>query len=171
METIGKNKVVAISYELRVSDADEEQVLVEQVGGDEPMLFLFGESGLPERFEENLRGMQQGDNFEFSIGVEEGYGEYSEEDVIMLPLDVFKIDGEIDEEVLQPGRILPMADQEGNMMRGQVVEVTDEGVLMDFNHPLAGRHMHFKGRVEQVRPATSEEIAHGHVHGHGGHQH
>jgi FKBP-type peptidyl-prolyl cis-trans isomerase SlyD len=64
-----------------------------------------------------------------------------------------------------------MTDEEGNMMRGRVVEVDNEGILMDFNHPLAGHNLFFEGKVENVREATEEELDHGHVHGEGGHQH
>jgi FKBP-type peptidyl-prolyl cis-trans isomerase SlyD len=61
-------------------------------------------------------------------------------------------------------------DDEGNRMNGKVVKVEGENVLMDFNHPLAGHHLHFKGAVVEVREATAEELSHGHVHtGHGGH--
>jgi FKBP-type peptidyl-prolyl cis-trans isomerase SlyD len=66
---------------------------------------------------------------------------------------------------------LPMADNEGHHMQAKVVEVGEEMVTMDFNHPLAGMVMHFEGKIESVRPATAEELSHGHVHGDGGHQH
>jgi FKBP-type peptidyl-prolyl cis-trans isomerase SlyD len=56
-------------------------------------------------------------------------------------------------------------------MQAKVVEVGDEMVTMDFNHPLAGMVMHFDGKIEDVRPATAEELSHGHVHGDGGHHH
>ncbi|MDX5444134.1 MAG: peptidylprolyl isomerase, partial [Hymenobacteraceae bacterium] len=90
---------------------------------------------------------------------------------VPLPKHIFEVDGEINDEMLQPGNFIPMADQEGNQLQGQVVEVTDEAVIMDFNHPLAGKDMFFKGKVEKVREATQEEIDHGHVHGEGGHHH
>jgi len=64
-----------------------------------------------------------------------------------------------------------MHDQEGNRMQGLVVEITDTFVKMDFNHPLAGKNLHFIGEVLEVRPASLEELSHGHVHGPGGHHH
>jgi FKBP-type peptidyl-prolyl cis-trans isomerase SlyD len=64
-----------------------------------------------------------------------------------------------------------MQDQNGNPMDGKVVEITDETVKMDFNHPLAGEALHFKGTVVEVRAASAEELDHGHVHGPGGHHH
>jgi len=64
-----------------------------------------------------------------------------------------------------------MSDNEGNHMRGQVKEITTEIVKMDFNHPLAGTDLHFKGEILDLREATADELAHGHVHGPGGHHH
>ena len=172
MQKIDLQKVVSISYELSISaGSEDEQELLETTSAEDPMLFLFGESGLPERFEEELFGKIVGDDFDFVILPEHGYGDYSEDDVVMLPLEVFHVDGQLDTEVVQPGRTLPMNDGEGNVMRGTVLEVGQAGVLMDFNHPLAGKTLHFKGKVENIRPATTEEIDHGHVHGPGGHEH
>ena len=64
-----------------------------------------------------------------------------------------------------------MQDQDGNPMDGKLVEIGDDTVKLDFNHPLAGEALHFTGKVESVREATSDELDHGHVHGPGGHQH
>ena len=64
-----------------------------------------------------------------------------------------------------------MDDNEGHHMQAKVVEIGDEQVTMDFNHLLAGMVMHFEGKIQDVRPATTEELAHGHVHGAHGHHH
>jgi FKBP-type peptidyl-prolyl cis-trans isomerase SlyD len=64
-----------------------------------------------------------------------------------------------------------MTNQDGHKLQGKVVEVAEDSVLMDFNHPLAGLNMHFKGEIIGVREASEEELAHGHVHGEGGHHH
>ncbi|WP_448517938.1 FKBP-type peptidyl-prolyl cis-trans isomerase [Rhodoflexus sp.] len=163
--------VATITYELRMSDASQEQVLVEIVTEEDPMIFLVGESGLPEKFEELMIGKQAGDSFEFSISPEEGYGDYDPEAKELFPLEAFKIDGEIDEEMLQIGAVLPLTNDEGDLLSARVEEVTDSGVLLDFNHPLAGKTMYFTGTVLHVRSATRSEIEHGHVHGPGGVQH
>jgi len=65
----------------------------------------------------------------------------------------------------------PMMDQEGNKLPGRIMEINEEDVLMDFNHPLAGKELHFTGEITDVRMATSEELEHGHIHGPGGHHH
>lgn len=169
--TVNENKVVSLTYELRTNDENGQQTLVEKVEQDNPMVFLYGVGGLLERFEDNIKGLAVGDPFEFSIDPQEGYGEFDEEAVVSLPKDVFKVDGKVDDTMLQVGNFIPMTDNEGNRLQGRVLEVESENVVMDFNHPLAGKNMHFKGKVVGVRDATSEELAHGHVHGEGGHHH
>ncbi|MBG8556258.1 FKBP-type peptidyl-prolyl cis-trans isomerase [Hymenobacter guriensis] len=171
MAQISENKVVTITYDLSVTDENQEKVLVESAEADAPMVFLFGQSGLPEEFENQLNGKQAGDTFTFSLTPEQAYGDYDQQAVVEIPKNVFEIDGQLDNEMLQVGNFLPMADNQGNHMQGKIVEITDEVVKMDFNHPLAGMVMHFDGKVAAVRDATREELDHGHVHGEGGHHH
>ncbi|QIX59885.1 peptidylprolyl isomerase [Hymenobacter sp. BT18] len=171
MAQISENKVVTITYDLSVTDENQEKVLVESAEADAPMVFLFGQSGLPEEFENQLNGKQAGDTFTFSLTPEQAYGDYDQQAVVEIPKNVFEIDGQLDNEMLQVGNFLPMADNQGNHMQGKIVEISDEVVKMDFNHPLAGMVMHFDGKVAAVRDATREELDHGHVHGEGGHHH
>ncbi|GAB3638025.1 FKBP-type peptidyl-prolyl cis-trans isomerase [Hymenobacter arcticus] len=171
MAAIAPNSVVTLTYDLSVTDENQQKVLVEQAEADEPMVFLFGHSGLPEEFEQQLDGKNPGDSFSFSLTPEQGYGDYDQQAVVEIPKQVFEIDGQLDGEMLQVGNYLPMADNEGNHMQAKVVEIGDEQITMDFNHPLAGMVMHFDGKIQDVRPATTEELAHGHAHGDGGHQH
>ena len=84
---------------------------------------------------------------------------------------MFLEDGKPNDELLQVGNTIPMQDSDGNRLDGVVVEVTDTQVKMDFNHPLAGKNLHFTGQIVELRDATSEELAHGHVHGPHGHHH
>jgi FKBP-type peptidyl-prolyl cis-trans isomerase SlyD len=171
MAAIAQNSVVTLTYDLSVTDENQQKVLVEQAEADEPMVFLFGHSGLPEEFENQLNGKNAGDDFSFSLTPEQAYGDYDEQAVVEIPKQVFEIDGQLDDQMLQVGNYLPMADNEGNHMQAKVVEIGDEQIKMDFNHPLAGMVMHFEGKVQDVRPATAEELAHGHAHGEGGYQH
>ncbi|MDU0368768.1 peptidylprolyl isomerase [Hymenobacter endophyticus] len=171
MSQISENKVVTITYDLSVTDENQEKVLVESAEEDAPMVFLYGMSGLPDEFERQLSGKQAGDSFTFSLTPEQAYGDYDAQAVVEIPKNVFEIDGQIDEEMLQVGNFLPMADNQGHHMQGKVVEIGDSAVKMDFNHPLAGMVMHFDGKVADVRDATREELDHGHVHGEGGHHH
>jgi len=72
---------------------------------------------------------------------------------------------------LQPGMRLRMATPEGHPLEAAVVELKDDGVLLDFNHPLAGETLHFEVSIADLRPATDEELQHGHAHGPHGHGH
>ncbi|RDV16333.1 peptidylprolyl isomerase [Pontibacter diazotrophicus] len=168
---IEQNKVVTLTYELRILDENNEQNLIETATEEQPMVFIYGMSGLPEQFEESLQGLNTGDSFDFKLDTEDGYGEYNEEAVVELPKNVFEVDGSVPNDMLEEGNYIPMADSEGNQLQGRVQEVGEETVTMDFNHPLAGKQLFFKGKVQDVRDATKEEIDHGHVHGEGGHQH
>jgi len=168
---IQPNKVVSLTYELRVDDENGEKTLVEKVERDHPLVFLYGAGSMLEEFERHLNGLQAGDPFNFSIDPEKGYGEFDEEAVVDLPKDIFKVNGKVEEGMLEVGNMIPMTDQNGHRLQGRVVEIQDDSVTMDFNHPLAGMEMHFKGEIVDVRNATLEEISHGHVHGEGGVHH
>ena len=168
---ITNEKVVTLSYELTVTDTEGQKELIETVEQDDPMAFIQGMSGLPEAFEENIEGLSEGDTFEFSIPVEKGYGEFDPTAIVELPKEIFQVDGEFVEEMLEVGNYLPMTDDTGNQLNGKIISVENDMVKMDFNHPLVDKEMYFKGTIIGVRDATQTELEHGHVHGAGGVQH
>lgn|SRR5690554_3162332 len=163
--TISKDAVVSVSYELWVNSE-----LTDKAESSNPMQFIFGHGTLIQAFEDNLKDLKAGDTFDFQIEAENGYGLRNPEYLLKLPISIFERDGELAEDLLVPGNRLPMMDQEGNRMDGVVLEVKDDVVIMDFNHPLAGEDLHFKGKIESIRNATPDEISHGHVHT-AGHSH
>jgi FKBP-type peptidyl-prolyl cis-trans isomerase SlyD len=166
---IEKNKVVALTYTLKYDNASGETI--EVADERDPLVFLFGTGGMLPKFEENLDAMSAGDNFEFILEKNDAYGDFTEEAIVELSKDIFRIEGEIDEEMLKVGSFIPMQDQDGHPLQGKVLSVNDTDVKMDFNHPMAGKNLHFTGVIVEVRDASDEELSHGHVHGHGGHQH
>jgi FKBP-type peptidyl-prolyl cis-trans isomerase SlyD len=168
---IDQNTVVSVTYNLKAGKTGEHAGEIESVDETNPLVFLFGTGMMIPGFETNLNGLTKGDSFAFSIQPEDAYGAPDATAVIKLPIDIFKVDNMIDFEVLKVGNILPMSDNEGNMLRGKVLGFDDKDVTMDFNHPLAGMDLHFTGKVVGVREATLEELAHGHVHGEGGVHH
>jgi FKBP-type peptidyl-prolyl cis-trans isomerase SlyD len=100
------------------------------------------------------------------------YGPKDEEQIAMIPLDVFRDEaGVFDEEYFVVDALIPMSDSEGNQLRGRILEINSELIKMDFNHPLAGKDLHFEGNIVGIRDASKDELDHGHVHGEGGHQH
>jgi len=168
---IAKNNVVCISYQLAFPDEDGQPDVVEIVDEKEPMVFIHGLSGLPEAFEENLLGLNEGDTFEFSISAEDAYGNLDPNAIIELPKSIFQAEDQSADDILQIGNFIPMTDDQGNRMQGLVVSIEGETVTMDFNHPLAEKTLMFQGKIIKIREATPEEIAHGHVHGEGGVHH
>lgn len=161
---IEKNKVVSVTYKLEANPSGEEKKHIETADATRPLVFLFGSGGLIPAFEENLSGLTIGDNFSFSIEAANAYGEIEPEALVELPIDIFKVDGVVDMQMLQTGNMVPMSDKDGNRLDGKVVAVTGESVKMDFNHPLAGHNLHFSGEVIEVRDASEEEMSHGHAH-------
>ena len=95
---------------------------------------------------------------------EDAYGPVIDNAIVHVPKNIFEIDGKIDENILQVGNMVPMMDKEGRRLNGKILEIEDEVVKMDFNHPMAGEDLHFQGEVTEVRDATEEELNHGHVH-------
>ncbi len=168
---IENENVISVSYELTVVDNGEE-TLVEKTEENNPFVFMLGTGHLLESFEKNLLGLKTGDKFDFVIDYKNGYGERDAQNLAQIPVSAFQdAEGNIDEEMVVVGNMLPMVDSEGNRVNGIVAEINAEFVTMDFNHPLAEKDLHFAGEVLQIRKATEDELAHGHVHGEGGVHH
>lgn len=155
---VSDNKYVTVTYDLNVGEGDERE-LMERATAEQPLEFIFGTNSMLEAFEEQIKGLSQGDTFAFTLTPEDAYGDYDETKLVDLPKNIFEIEGEIDEEVLFEGNTVPMMDSSGNRLVGSVVTIGDTEVTMDFNHPLAGETMHFSGVVAGVREASVEEIA------------
>ncbi|MDR1173051.1 MAG: peptidylprolyl isomerase [Bacteroidales bacterium] len=160
---ISKNKVVSLSYELRLDGEDGE--IIETVDAGRPLVFIFGTDSLVPGFERNIENLDTGNNFAFLLECEEAYGPALEEAMVEIPKTAFAMDGEIDNDMLFEGNTIPMTDSDGNQLNGVIAEVKDDSVIMDFNHPLAGDDLFFTGTVVDVREATAEELAHGLVQG------
>jgi FKBP-type peptidyl-prolyl cis-trans isomerase SlyD len=152
--TIAKDKMVSVIYELKTDPAGE---IIEKAVAETPLTFLCGAGQMLEKFEANLMGLKVGESFDFKLETAEAYGEASEQAVIDLPKNIFEVNGEFDAEMIKEGNVVPMQDSSGRRMNGIVLEVADATVKMDFNHPLAGDDLYFKGEVIEVRDATDEE--------------
>ena len=155
MET---NKYITVAYKLYAIE-DGERDFTEEATTEHPFQFISGLGLTLEAFENQLKDFNAGDKFDFTIACTEAYGEYDEDHVIDLPKDIFLIDGKFDETRIKEGAIVPLMTAEGQHINGSVVEVTDDVVVMDMNHPLAGCDLNFVGEVVTNRPATNEELA------------
>lgn len=160
---IAKNTVVTVHYKL----SDAQGNLIEE--GREPMVYLHGgyENTLP-KIEEALEGKEAGFDITIQVEPEDAFGEYDAELVkveprkhLPNPLEVgMQFEGTPEE-----------GDGDGSGLIFTVTDITDDKVVLDGNHPLAGMALRFWLNVKEVRAATEEEITHEHVHGAYGHHH
>lgn len=160
-----KDTVVAVSYTLLVDDGETGMRWYETVTEEEPFYFLFGHLNILPMLETAIEGKAAGETFSVKIDFENGYGDYDEAKRVIIPKTNFKEEGKKNRELLRVGNVIPMQDDKGNQMRGEVLKVDYMGVHLDFNSPLAGLDLQFDGKIVSIREAQAEEIAHGHTHG------
>lgn len=159
MEKIEPGKYVEITYDLYEVGPDGAETLVHQVDAEEPERLVIGVTpGLVEPLEKALNGLGAGDEFDVKAAADEAFGPRSDEFIMELEKEIFEVEGKFDSEMVHPGAVLPMVTADGFQVPGRVLEVGDKTVKMDFNHPLAGSPVHFKGKVLLVREATPEEL-------------
>ena len=156
---ITKNTVASLAYELEV-----EGKIADKAGREQPLEYIHGTHMLLPRFEEEVEGKEPGERFEFTLSPEEGYGVYHIEYRFDIPKEAFMVNGVLQEQLLVEGSMVPMLDSNGNVVRGTVAAVGTDKVTMDFNHPMAGKTLHFTGEVVAVREATESELTNG-LHG------
>lgn len=154
---IFSNRMVTLTYNLRLDDQNGD--MIEQATAERPLQFIYGAGQMLPKFEAQLAGLRQGEKFQISLSKYDAYGEVNEEAIVELPRTVFVVDGNFDSELVKVGNSIPMMSGDGQRLNGMVIEVGDELVKMDFNHPLAGEDLHFEGDVLEVREATEAEIA------------
>lgn len=152
---IGDNTVVSIHYSL--SDADGNEM--ENSSGSDPLQYLHGADNLIPGLENALTGKSTGDELSVAIPPEEAYGEVMPQLVQVVNRTAFQ-----GVDAIQPGMVFQAKDPEGNERRIEVKAVDGDDVTIDANHPLAGVELHFQVQVVDVREASQEEMAHGHVH-------
>lgn len=164
---ISKNAFVTLTYELHTDSHDGP--MVEACDDARPLGFVFGAGRMLPAFECAIDGMNAGDTFAFSIAPDDAYGETRPDALVDVPKNIFiGADGQLREEFLKLGARVPMINDEGQRIVGTVLAVDDNSVKLDFNHPLAGETLFFRGSVLGVREATVEELLDQHHSGCGG---
>ncbi|NPV67626.1 MAG: peptidylprolyl isomerase [Anaerolineae bacterium] len=154
--------VVSVQYTLKLDDGE----IIDESTADDPLLYLHGADNIIPGLERALTGMAVNETKHVTVAPADAYGEYDEDALESFPLGFFPEDLE-----LEPGLMLDMSDENGNLFEATIVDVNDDEVLVDFNHPLAGETLHFDVKVLALREATPEELAHGHPHLPGMHAH
>ncbi|MCH7662477.1 MAG: peptidylprolyl isomerase [Chloroflexi bacterium] len=154
---VTENMAVSMEYTLTVNgevlDSSEEHG---------PIEFLLGYQNIIPGLEKAVAGMAVGESKDVVVAAKDGYGESDSSEIKDVSKDEFP-----DEIPLKVGVDLEMKDDEGHLVHGTILEVGEESIKMDFNHPLAGKELHFAVKVVELRAATAEELSHGHIHSHG----
>jgi FKBP-type peptidyl-prolyl cis-trans isomerase SlyD len=158
-QVVADDVVVTMEYTVKV---DGE--VVDSSDDHEPIEFLQGHSQVISGLEKQLYGMAVGDSKSFAVAPGEGYGERDADAIADIPRGEFP-----DEIPLEPGVELQMEDEDGDVMNAVIVSAGEKTIRLDFNHPLAGKELHFSVQVIGLRQATAEELEHGHAHSEGHH--
>ena len=158
---VADDLVVSMDYTLTVDGK-----IVDSSEEDGPIQFLQGYGNIIPGLEAHLGGLAIGESLQVSVAAKDAYGEFDPEQIVDIPLDEFP-----EEICIEKGVELEMKDQDGDLLFAKVVSVGKSRVKLDFNHPLAGKPLTFDVTIVALRPATPEEMEHGHVHGSEGHVH
>ncbi len=160
---IAKDKVVGIHYTL----TDDNNNVLDSSQGKAPLSYLHGHGNLIPGLEAELEGKQVNDSLKVSIQPENAYGAYNNELVFAVDRTSFSDPDDIEIGVQVQGQ---MAEGEPPTLL-TVIEVNEDKIVLDGNHPLAGQTLNFDVKVVELREGSAEEISHGHVHGPHGHHH
>lgn len=158
---VAENKVVVIDYTL----TDNDGSVIDSSEGAGPLAYLHGAGNIIPGLEEALVDKEAGDEVKASIEPAKAYGDRHEQLKQEVPSELFS---GVDK--VEVGMQFQSETEQGPVMV-TVVEINDETITVDGNHPLAGVHLNFDVTIREVREPSEEEIEHGHVHGEGGHQH
>ena len=156
---VADGQVIVMEYTLQ---GDGE--IIDTSAGHGPIEFIQGLGNIVPGLEKNLYGMAVGESKDVVVAAVDGYGEMDSQAYMEVPRDKFPEDI-----TMETGTQIELHDESGQPMVARIDQVGDTTVRLDFNHPLAGKELHFAVKIAGLRPATDEELDHGHVHS--GHEH
>lgn len=158
---VANDLVVSMHYKLTVDD----QVL-DTSFEHEPIVFLQGHGNIIPGLEQEIYGLAVDERKEVFVRAADAYGEIDPEAITEVDRSEFP-----DDFPIEAGMEIELKNPAGEIVEARVVALSDERVKLDFNHPLAGKDLHFLIQITKLRHATEEELAHGHVHHMEGHDH
>jgi FKBP-type peptidyl-prolyl cis-trans isomerase SlyD len=158
---IANGVVVALEYKLHLGDGE----VIDASEPGSPLFYIQGAGNIVPGLERALEGLAKDDTRQVVVTAEDGYGAHDPEGVQQVPKSAFG------PELPEVGNQYTARGPEGEMVPFVVHDILEDVVVVDLNHPLAGKTLHFDVAVREVREATEEEREHGHVHGRGGHHH
>ncbi len=152
---VDDGKVVSMHYTLHVDGK-----VIDSSEGGEPLQFIQGMGHIIPGLEHELYDMEVGQSKNVTVPAKDGYGETDETAFMDVPRESFPTNVP-----LEKGTELELRDQSGHPVYARVDDVSEKNVRLDMNHPLAGKELTFDVKIADVRPATDDEVSHGHVHG------
>ena len=158
---IANGSVVAVEYKLHLGDGE----LIDESEAGSPLFYIQGDGNIVPGLERALEGLEVGATLQLVVEAEDGYGAHDPQGVQEVPKDAFGA------ELPEVGHQYTARGPDGETVPFLVKEIRPEVVVVDLNHPLAGRTLHFEVAIREVREATEEEKEHGHVHEPGHHHH
>ncbi|CAI8318916.1 MAG: FKBP-type peptidyl-prolyl cis-trans isomerase SlyD [Cellvibrionales bacterium UBA7375] len=152
---IQNNSAVSFHYKL----TDDDGISIDSSEGKEPLGYLHGAGNIIPGLEKALEGKTIGDSLTVAVTAAEGYGEVQKELIQEVAKEAFQgVDN------IEVGMQFEAQTGQGGTVPVTVIAVTDEIVTVDGNHPLAGKNLNFDVTIEEVREASEEELARGHLH-------
>jgi len=152
---IDKNTVATLVYSIHLNNPEGEIIENAQT---EPKELLFGFDKMISGFESNLMGMSIGNDFSFNLESHESFGDRRDDMLVNVPKSAFMVNGNLREDLIFLGNEISMMDNHGRPLKGKVIEILDENIKMDFNHPLAGEGLYVVGKVLNIREMTAEDL-------------
>ena len=152
---VNHNHVITLHYQLK---DDNEAILDKTYDNDEPMVYLQGHRQMIRGFETAIKGAEVGEKRSFMVMPTDGYGLRNVNNTQRIPTKYLKHEGK-----LSAGQSINVNTDNG-VKPGTIIKVGKFNADVDMNHPLAGKNLHFDVEIIDIRAATEEEIAHGHVH-------
>ena len=163
--TVSDNMVASVHYKGTLPENGE---VFDSSEGREPLTFLVGHKQMIPGFEEEIMGAKVGETREFTLSSDRAYGDRDNDAVMEIPREQF---AQLEQEATLETGMQLVAQLPHGPSPFTITSLTDDTVTADFNHALAGQSLTFSVEIVELRPASEEELAHGHVHGPGGHHH
>lgn len=148
--------LVSLEYHVYTVEGENE-TLLEENAPQRPLQFIVGDGMMVPSFEAEICKLNKDDEYDFVKPCEETFGPRADENVRVLPKDIFCIEGKFDEERVFKGAMVTLMTQDGQPVPSRVLDITEEGVKVDLNHPMAGLTLRFKGKVLDLIELTDEQ--------------
>ena len=158
---VSENTVVKLEYSLHLGDG----VIIDRSDEGAPLAYLHGAGQIVPGLEQKLEGLEAGQTLQVQIEPKDGYGERDLRKIQDMPRQMFG------GQQMKAGDEFVAVDEDQNQIPVRIEAVNGDKITVDFNHPLAGKTLHFSVKIADVRKATEEELQHGHAHGGDGHHH